>query len=154
MEPLTFCDLVQWNQSISNFANVGTTRFKLIAPALAMCINAPAQSNDCINKVRQLQYLSKKLVFCLFMKQSKGCSRGHKLSLKCCYDHKLLNPSKGKLGLSKEVVYDLIDQRATKLQSLKVCSVRDSNPGRSESNDSLHKIALKCKLWDFCDFFV
>ena len=63
--------------------------------------------------------------------------RGHKLSLKCCYDHKLSNTNKSIVGLSKEVVYDLIDQRATKLQSLKVCSVRDSNPGRPESNDSL-----------------
>ena len=81
--------------------------------------------------------LQKISFFCLFMKESKGCSRGHKLSLKCCYDHKLLNPSKEIIGLSKEVVYDLIDQRATKLQSLKVCSVRDSNPGRPESNDSL-----------------
>ena len=88
-----------------------------------------------------LQCLAKKLVFCLFMKQSKGCLRGHKLSLKCCYDHNLLNPSKRIVGLSKEVVYDLIDQRATKLQSLKVCSVWDSNLGRSESTDSLCKLA-------------
>ena len=41
------------------------------------------------------------------------------------------------IGLLKEVVYDLVDQRATKLKSLKVCSVRDSNPGRPESNNSL-----------------
>ena len=62
------------------------------------------------------------------------------LSLKCCYDHKLLNPSKGIIGLSKEVVYDLVEQRATKLQSLKVCSVRDSNPGCPESKDSLYNL--------------
>ena len=37
----------------------------------------------------------------------------------------------------KEVVYDLVDQMAAKLQSLKVCGVRDSNPGRLESNDSI-----------------
>ena len=59
------------------------------------------------------------------------------MPLKCCYDPNLFDPSKGVIGLSKEVVYDLIDQRATKLQSLEVCSVRDSNPGRPESNDSL-----------------
>ena len=49
------------------------------------------------------------------------------------------------IGLSKEVVYDLVDQRATKLQSLKVCSVRDSNPGRSESNNSLVNVASNPK---------
>ena len=34
MEPLDFGDLVKWNHSIFKFATVGTTRFKLIAPAL------------------------------------------------------------------------------------------------------------------------
>ena len=41
------------------------------------------------------------------------------------------------IGLSIEVVYDLVEQGAAKLQSLKVCSVWDSNPGRPESNDSI-----------------
>ena len=62
------------------------------------------------------------------------------MPLKCCYDHKPLNPSERVIGLLNEVVYDLVDQRATKLQSLKVCSVRDSNPGRLESNDSVYKL--------------
>ena len=34
MEPLDFCDLEQWNKSILKYANIGTTGFKLIAPAL------------------------------------------------------------------------------------------------------------------------
>ena len=34
MEPLDFLDLVKWNHSIFKFGTVGTTRFKLIAPAL------------------------------------------------------------------------------------------------------------------------
>ena len=51
-------------------------------------------------------------------------------------------PSK---GLSIEVVYDLVEQGAAKLQSLKVCSVRDSNPGRSESKDSLYNVASNPK---------
>ena len=55
---------------------------------------------------------------------------------------------------SKKLVLGPVGQRAAKMLAFKVCTVRDSNPGRSESNDSLHKIALKCKLWDFCDFFV
>ena len=59
------------------------------------------------------------------------------MPLKCCYGPNLSNPSKGVIGLSIEVVYDLVEHGAAKLQSLKVCSVRDSNPGRPESNDSL-----------------
>ena len=59
------------------------------------------------------------------------------MPLKCYYAHRLLNSSKGVKGLSKEVAYYLVNQRAAKLQSLKVCSVRDSSPGRPESNDSI-----------------
>ena len=45
------------------------------------------------------------------------------MPLKCCYDPNLLKPSKGVIGLLKEIPYALVDQRAAKLQSLKVCSV-------------------------------
>ena len=34
MKPLDFWDLVQWNQSIFKYANVGTTRLKLIETSL------------------------------------------------------------------------------------------------------------------------
>jgi len=39
----------------------------------------------------------------------------------------------------------ILDQRATKLQTLKACSVRDSNPGRPESNGSLVNVASNTK---------
>ena len=57
--------------------------------------------------------------------------------LRSAVDLDLLAPSKGVIGLSIEVVYDLVEQGAAKLQSLKVCSVRDSNPGRPKSSDLL-----------------
>ena len=63
------------------------------------------------------------------------------MPLKRCYDPNLLNPSKGVIGLSKEIPYALVDQRAAKLQVLKVCASRDSNPGRPKSNDSLMNVA-------------
>ena len=63
------------------------------------------------------------------------------MPLKCSYDSNLSNPSKGVIGLLKEIPYVLVDQRAAKLQALKVCSDRDSNPGRPESSDSLNKVA-------------
>ena len=47
---------------------------------------------------------------------------------------------KGVIGLAIEVVYDLVEQGVAKLQSLKVCSVLDSNPGRPESKDSLYNL--------------
>ena len=61
----------------------------------------------------------------------------------------LLAPSKRVIGLSIEVVYDLVEQGAAKLKSLKVCSVRDSNPGLSESNDSLVYVASNPKGLEF-----
>ena len=44
---------------------------------------------------------------------------------------------------SKKLVLGPVGQRAAKMWAFKVCTVRDSNPGRSESNDSL------CNLWKF-----
>ena len=63
------------------------------------------------------------------------------MPLNCCYGPNLLNPSKGVIGVSKEIPYTLVDQRAAKLQALKVCASRDSNPGRPKSNDSLINVA-------------
>ena len=39
------------------------------------------------------------------------------------------------------MLYDLVDQGAAELQALKLYSVRGSNPGRSESSDSLYELA-------------
>ena len=44
-----------------------------------------------------------------------------------------------RVDLSKAVLYILLDQTAAKMQAFKVCTVRESNPGRSKSNDSLLK---------------
>ena len=68
------------------------------------------------------------------------------MPLKCCYDPNLLNPSKGVIGLSKEIPYALVDQRAVKLQVLKVCPSWDSNLGRLKSSDSLYTLAVSKKL--------
>ena len=50
-------------------------------------------------------------------------------------------PSKYRLDLSKKLVFDPVGLRATKLFALKVCSLRESNPGRPKSSDSPYKIA-------------
>ena len=47
----------------------------------------------------------------------------------------LFNPNKYRLDLSKKLVFDLAGQRASKLEALKVCSDRESNPGLPESSD-------------------
>ena len=62
-------------------------------------------------------------------------------------------PNKYRSDLSKKLIFDPAGQKASKLEALKVCSDRDSNAGRPESSNSLHRIASKCKLWDFWDFF-
>ena len=49
--------------------------------------------------------------------------------------------NKTKLDLSKKLVFDPAGPRASKLWALKVCPGRGSNPGRSESSDSLNKLA-------------
>ena len=38
-----------------------------------------------------------------------------------------------------KIIYGHVDQGTPKMESLKVWPSRDSNPGRSESNDLLHK---------------
>ena len=63
------------------------------------------------------------------------------MPLKCCYDPNVLNTSKGVIKLLKEIPYALVDQRAAKLQVLKVCPSRDSKPGHPKSNDSLMIVA-------------
>ena len=50
-------------------------------------------------------------------------------------------PNKYGLDLSKEVLLVFPHQRAAKLQVIKVCADRESNPGRPKSSDSLYKIA-------------
>ena len=52
-----------------------------------------------------------------------------------------LYPNKNRLDLSKKLVFDPAGPRASKLWALKVCPGRGSNPGRSESSDSLNKLA-------------
>ena len=46
---------------------------------------------------------------------------------------------------SKKLVLGPVGQRAAKMWAFKVCTVRDSNPGRSESNDSLCNVASNPK---------
>ena len=48
-----------------------------------------------------------------------------------------LFPNKLRSDLSKKVVFDPLGPRATKLWAFKVCSCRESNPGRPKSSDSL-----------------
>ena len=93
--------------------------------------------------------LQKNSFFRPFMKQNGVYSNWNKVSWNCCQDLDLLAPSKGVIRLSIEVVYDLLEQGAAKLQSLKVCSVRDSNPGRPKSKDSLcnSRIIFDRQLW-------
>ena len=55
--------------------------------------------------------------------------------------------------LSKKLVFDPTGQKVSKLEAFKVCSDQDSNAGRSESINSLYRIASKCKLKDFWDSF-
>ena len=50
-------------------------------------------------------------------------------------------PNKHGLDLSKEVLLVPPQQRAAKLQAIKLWAARESNPGRPESNDSLYKVA-------------
>ena len=69
-----------------------------------------------------IQCLAKKTRFFLFMKLSKGCSRGHKLSLKFCYDLEYLDflaPNIYESDFSNEVLWSLADQRTAKSQALK-----------------------------------
>ena len=47
---------------------------------------------------------------------------------------------KNMIDLSNEVLQVNFCQEVSKLQALKLCAVRESNPGRSESSDSLHKL--------------
>ena len=51
------------------------------------------------------------------------------------------------IGLSKEILYFPLDQGTAKLHGLKVCAVRDPNPVRPESSESLYKLA-KNVTWD------
>ena len=51
--------------------------------------------------------------------------------------------NKYRLDPSKKLFFDPVSPRAAKLWALKVCSRRESNPGRPKSSDSLNKIA-KC----------
>ena len=48
---------------------------------------------------------------------------------------------KNMIDLSNEVLQVNFCQEVSKLQALKLCAVWESNPGRSESSDSLHKVA-------------
>ena len=43
----------------------------------------------------------------------------------------------------KKITFGPVGQEAAKIKTLKLCASRESNPGRSESNDSLHKVAFK-----------
>ena len=52
-----------------------------------------------------------------------------------------LKSNKHRSDLSKNLVFDPVGPRATKLWALKVCPGRGSNPGGSESCDSLNKLA-------------
>ena len=61
------------------------------------------------------------------------------MPLKCFFAPNLFSPSKWVVGLSKEILCTLAGQRATKLQALKVCTVRESNPGRPKSTDSVYE---------------
>ena len=50
-------------------------------------------------------------------------------------------PNKYRSDLSKKLVFGPVGQGASKMYAFKVCTGRDSNPGRSESSDLLHKVA-------------
>ena len=50
-------------------------------------------------------------------------------------------PNKYRSDLSKKLVFGPVGQGASKMYAFKVCAGRDSNPGRSESSDLLHKVA-------------
>ena len=50
-------------------------------------------------------------------------------------------PNKYRSDNSKKLLFDPAGPRASKLWALKVCPDRGSNPGRSESSDSLDKLA-------------
>ena len=80
-----------------------------------------------------------------------------KSALKSIFFH---YPNKYRSDLSKKLVFDPVGPRATKLWALKVCSRRESNPGRPKSSNSLFKIAknvasnpkcleffFDCQLW-------
>ena len=45
-------------------------------------------------------------------------------------------PDRKAIGLSKEALFNLAGRWAAKLQALKVCAVRESNPGRSKWSDT------------------
>ena len=50
-----------------------------------------------------------------------------------------IHPNKYSLDLSKEVLLVSPGQRTAKLQAFKVCAVRESNPGRPKTTDSVYK---------------
>ena len=54
------------------------------------------------------------------------------MPLKCCYGLKLLNPSKGVIGLSKEVVYDLVEGHKTAEPQSFQCPVFEPGPPREQ----------------------
>ena len=56
--------------------------------------------------------------------------------------------------LSKKSIFGPVSPRSTKLQAFKLCAGRESNPGRSESSDSLCKIAkMKPRTQNVSYFF-
>ena len=67
----------------------------------------------------------------------------HKMPLSAAKHFFLNYTNKYKSDLSKKLIFDPADQRASKLQALKVCAGRDSNPGLSESSKSLYKVMIK-----------
>ena len=54
----------------------------------------------------------------------------------------LLAPNRYELDLSKDMMYELVEQGASKLQAPKVCADWESNPGRLESSNLLHTIVF------------
>ena len=48
--------------------------------------------------------------------------------------------SKYRSDLSKKWIFGPLGPKSTKLQAFKVCAGRESNPGRSESSDSLYEL--------------
>ena len=106
-----------------------------------------------VAKLFSWRHISYVTSFC-YCKVWKACENSNNLmqtrnrnfkqkSKKCSEFLLIVNTSKGIIGLSKKLVFDPAGPRSSKLWALKVCPGRGSNPGRSESSDSLHKIAFK-----------
>ena len=53
------------------------------------------------------------------------------------------SPYENVLDLSKGILWVLVGQRAAKMQGLKVCTIRESNPDCWKSSYSSHKVAKK-----------